>query len=90
MIAQLNTIAETWWTWSASMFWQVTLLIVMVGCMDALLRRWAWPHIRYALWLMILVKLMVPPTLHLSSSLIARVQPTVTQWMAPPPAEPSR
>jgi hypothetical protein len=40
MIEQLNTIAGAWWHWVAAMFWQVSLLIVLIACIDRLTRRW--------------------------------------------------
>ncbi len=57
----LNGVAELWFGWMWPMFWQVNLLIVIVWMADALLRRWAWPQVRYALWLLILLKLALPP-----------------------------
>jgi hypothetical protein len=44
------------------MFWQVGLLILLIGGIDRLIRKWAWPQLRYALWSLILVKLLLPPT----------------------------
>ena len=66
MIELLNHIARLWWDWTASMFWQVGLLILVIGCIDLLTRKWAWPQLRYALWSLILVKLLLPPTLVLA------------------------
>ncbi|MFC1763727.1 M56 family metallopeptidase [Planctomycetota bacterium] len=83
MIETINNLSQTWWTWTAGMLWQVGILILIVGCLDILLRRWAWPHMRYALWLMVLVKLVLPPGIHMSSSLTARVQPQVSYWILP-------
>lgn len=37
------------------------------------MRRWAWPQVRYALWLMVVVKLVLPPDLHLPSSIGSKV-----------------
>ncbi len=86
MVEQLNAIARLWWDWSAAMFWQVGLLILLIGCIDLIIRRWAWPQLRYALWSLILVKLLLPPTLSLPSAIIPGLQPLVGQavrWMVP-------
>lgn len=63
MIDQLNAISEQWFQWQWSMLWQSTLLIVLVAVVDRAIRKWAWPQLRYALWLLVLVKLVLPPTL---------------------------
>ncbi len=84
MIASINTIARLWWEWSAAMFWQVGLLIVLIACVDRLIRRRAWPQLRYALWSLILVKLILPPTLSLPSGVVPELRPMVGQavrWM---------
>jgi len=74
-MTELNLAAQAWWNWMVSMFLQVSLLIVIIGAIDLLIKRWAWPQLRYALWLLILVKLLLPPTWYMPSSLVARVQP---------------
>jgi beta-lactamase regulating signal transducer with metallopeptidase domain len=50
------------------MLWQSSLLIVAVFVFDFLFRRKLRASIRYALWLVVLVKLCVPPTLALPTS----------------------
>jgi beta-lactamase regulating signal transducer with metallopeptidase domain/chaperonin cofactor prefoldin len=77
MIEQANTLAHLWWDWMVSMTWQVSLLIVLVGCVDLLIRKWAWPQLRYALWSLILLKLILPPTLSLPSGVVPGLQPVV-------------
>jgi bla regulator protein BlaR1 len=59
------------------MFWQVSLLILIVTGLDFLLCRWAWPQVRYTLWVLILIKLLIPPTWTLPSSLISKWRPLV-------------
>jgi beta-lactamase regulating signal transducer with metallopeptidase domain len=66
----LDGVAESWFGWMWPMFWQVNLLIAIVWLLDALLRRWAWPQVRYALWLLVLLKLVIPPTWTLPVSVI--------------------
>lgn len=47
------------------MLWQSSLLIAFVFALDLLLARKIRAAVRYALWLMVLVKLLLPPTLAL-------------------------
>jgi hypothetical protein len=49
MMAAVNQIAQFWWGWMGPMSWQVSLLILNVTGLDFLLRRWAWPQVRYTL-----------------------------------------
>ena len=63
MITLANEFAGAWWGWMWPMFWQVSLLIVIGGALDAAMRKWAWPQVFYALWLLVLLKLVLPPTL---------------------------
>lgn len=39
MVEQLNNIAIGWWQWMSSMFWQVSLLIIIIFALDVLLRK---------------------------------------------------
>ncbi|MCP4710233.1 MAG: hypothetical protein GY869_16540, partial [Planctomycetes bacterium] len=57
----MNQIGQVWWSWMGSMLWQVSVLIVLVVGVDMLIRKWVWPQLRYALYLLILVKLVLPP-----------------------------
>ena len=79
MVEQLNAIARLWWDWSAAMFWQVGLLILVIAAIDRLIRRWAWPQLRYALWSLILIKLLLPPSLSLPSGIVPGLEPVVKQ-----------
>ncbi len=63
MVETLNHIANTWFDWQWAMLWQSTILIGLVVLLDRLLRKRAWPQLRYALWLLVLVKLVLPPSL---------------------------
>jgi beta-lactamase regulating signal transducer with metallopeptidase domain len=86
MIELLNHIGRLWWAWTASMFWQVGLLILLIGCVDLLTRKWAWPQLRYVLWSLILVKLLLPPSWSLPSSIVPELRPRVArvmQWLNP-------
>lgn len=71
----INQFAQGWWNWMVPMFLQVSVLILIIGGIDLVIKKWAWPQIRYALWLLILVKLLIPPTWSLPSGLIAKIHP---------------
>ena len=77
MIAQLNEIAQVWWQWMAGMFWQVSLLIILITILDMAIRRWAWPQVRYVLWGLVFIKLIIPPTWQMPTSIISWIQPQV-------------
>lgn len=84
MIEQLNTLAQAWWDWMWPMFWQVGVLIAVVGAIDLLLHKYLWPQVRYALWLLVVVKLMLPPTFALPTGIISRIHPWVGQTFKGP------
>lgn len=77
MTAQLNHMAQIWWEWMFPMFWQVSILIILVTLLDMTLRRWAWPQVRYALWGLIFIKLIIPPSWQMPTSVISWIQPKV-------------
>jgi beta-lactamase regulating signal transducer with metallopeptidase domain len=68
-----NIAAYRWWDWMGSMFWQASLLILVVTGLDLLMRRWVWPQVRYVLWLLIFVKLLIPPGWHLPTAVVPRL-----------------
>lgn len=85
MINLINEIAQSWWIWMGPMFWQASLLILILISIDALIRNWAWPQVRYALWTLVLIKLVIPPAFTLPVSIVPHLQPVVpssvqTQW----------
>ena len=45
MIEQFNHIAGLWWSGAIAMFWQVGVLIILIGCVDLIIRKWAWPQL---------------------------------------------
>ncbi len=77
MIAQLNTFAELWWQWMGSMFWQVSLLVILVLAIDKVIQRWAWPQVRYVLLGLVFIKLVIPPTWQMPTSIVSWIQPLV-------------
>ncbi len=81
MIEQINNMAHLWWGWTSAMFWQAGLLIALIALLDRLIRRWAWPQLRYALWSLILIKLVLSPALSSPGSLAPRLRPLVSRTL---------
>lgn len=80
LIESLNQWGEHFLSFAWPMFWQSSLLIAVLFSLDLLFRRQLRASIRYALWLVVLVKLCLPPTLAI---------PTSPAWWlhrTPPPA----
>lgn len=73
MIELLNAIADRWFSWELAIAWQAAVLIAIVWVIDLLIRKWAWPQVRYALWMLVLVKLILPPTLTSPASFTAEI-----------------
>jgi beta-lactamase regulating signal transducer with metallopeptidase domain len=82
MIAQFNEIAQIWWQWMAGMFWQVSLLVILMTILDMAIRRWVWPQLRYALWALVFLKLIIPPTWQMPTSIISWLQPQVEEQIS--------
>lgn len=68
IIETLNQWGGTFLSFAWPMLWQSSLLIAALFAFDFLVRRKLRASIRYALWLVVLVKLCVPPTLALPTS----------------------
>ncbi len=62
MIPGFESIAESWLAWVASATWQLALLVCVVAAVAWAVRR-ASPRLRYALWLLVLLKVFLPPSL---------------------------
>ena len=69
----INNVAGLWWSWMGNMLWQASLFILIVSVIDLFIRKWVWPQVRYAVWLLILLKLIIPPTWSLPSSFFSRL-----------------
>ena len=54
---------DAWWQWMSAMSVQVAFLASLVAVIDWLLPRRAWPQLRSALWWLVVLKLVLPPTL---------------------------
>jgi beta-lactamase regulating signal transducer with metallopeptidase domain len=75
MTEMVNLWSAAWYSWMFSMFWQVSLLVIIIGGIDLLLRNWLWPQVRYALWIMVLVKLVIPPSWSSDIGIISKLRP---------------
>ena len=71
MSALLSDLAHDWLATMARLVPQLAVLVVVMLTIDLLTRRWLWPQIRFALWLAIGVRLILPPGLKSSWSLAA-------------------
>jgi beta-lactamase regulating signal transducer with metallopeptidase domain len=81
MTEQINNIAELWWGWMWPMFWQVGVLVGVVWIIDLMIRQRVWPQVRYALWLLVLLKLVLPPGLSAPTSVTSGLQPLAEQTL---------
>ncbi len=74
MIDLINGVADGWWSWVTEVSLQVTVVGALVWLLDLPLRKRAWVQVRYALWLMVFLRLVLPPGLSLPTSLPSRIQ----------------
>ena len=65
LIETLNQGGPTFVELAVSMFWQSSLLILFLMAVDAVLRRRVRAVVRYGIWMLLLVKLLLPPSLWL-------------------------
>jgi len=65
LLAALNSIGEAFCEHAAGVFVQSALLVVVLFVVDLLLRKRVRAVFRYCVWLLVLVKLVLPPTLSL-------------------------
>ena len=86
----MNSLTETLNGWGGRflefawpMLWQSSLLIALMIALDRVLRKKVRAAIRYSLWLVVLVKLILPPSLALPTSLAWWLRPS-----APAPEPP--
>jgi beta-lactamase regulating signal transducer with metallopeptidase domain len=61
-MSAVNPIARTWLDWTVDTSWQIGLLVCLIAVLTFALRG-ASPRLRYGLWLLVLVKAFLPPTL---------------------------
>jgi beta-lactamase regulating signal transducer with metallopeptidase domain len=80
--ATLNQWGEIFWSFAWPMLWQSSLLILAVFAFDFVLARRIRASVRYVSWAVVLVKLILPPSLALTTSAtwrLWRAQPATTQ-----------
>ena len=64
-IERLNGVGEAFCSHAWSILIQVSVLIAVLLVVDLLLRRRVRAVVRYAMWMLVFVKLLLPPTLSL-------------------------
>jgi len=84
LIELLNQWGGLFLNFSWPMLWQSSLLIVLVLAVDFLLRNKLRASLRYALWLVVLLKLCLPPSLALPTSPAWWLHKTQTAVAQPP------
>jgi beta-lactamase regulating signal transducer with metallopeptidase domain len=62
VIERISEFAGPWLDWAIAVSWQLALLVCLIAVLTYLLRG-ASPRLRYGLWLLVLVKTFLPPTL---------------------------
>jgi beta-lactamase regulating signal transducer with metallopeptidase domain/type II secretory pathway component GspD/PulD (secretin) len=75
-IQSLNSFADLALRSAWPMLWQSSLLIVTLFLLDFALRRKVRAAVRYALWLVLLIKLLLPPSLALPTSIAWWLRPS--------------
>ena len=73
MVETLNSLSAAWWSWLAPLSVQVAVLAALVWLVDLPLRRRGWPQVRYALWAVVFLRLLLPPGLALPTSIPSRI-----------------
>jgi beta-lactamase regulating signal transducer with metallopeptidase domain len=66
-----HDILLAWYRWMWAGGWQLAALVGVVLLIDPLLRRWVWPQVRLAVWLVLAAKLLLPPMLRSPVSVTA-------------------
>lgn len=91
MSEALRVLAVFWWSSIAPLALQGGLLLLLVALLDTLLPERTWPELRACLWLLALVKLVLPPSLTSPVSLARWVPETLSaSWPALATDDPSR
>ena len=78
LIESLNAVGDRWLSFAGPMLIQSSILIVLLFALDLGFRCKLRPAIRYALWLIVLVKLLLPPSFALPTSAAWWLRPTRT------------
>lgn len=78
-----ESMLSLWWGWMTSVSIQLVWLFGVVFLLDRILRRWAWPQLRAALWFILVLKLVLPPSLYSPVSVIQIVPDAVLPGEVP-------
>ena len=78
LIESLNLWGERFVQFAWPILWQSSLLIVAMFAIDFASRQKLRASVRYALWLVVMVKLLLPPTLAAPTSVAWWVRPVPT------------
>jgi len=65
----LNEVGGVFYDYAASVFIQSTLLVILLFAIDLLLRKRVRAIFRYCIWLLVLVKLILPPMFSLPTGI---------------------
>ena len=85
----LNRAGDAAIQFAGDMLWQASLVIAVIFVFDLLLRNRARAALRYGLWLLVLVKLLLPPSLALPTGIGYWIQVAKPEQPTPvPPAAP--
>lgn len=80
----LSAVLNRWLEWAVAASWQLALLVGLLTALTYLLRN-ASPQLRYGLWLLVLVKALLPPTLGVSWGIGSwGVGPILNSWASEP------
>ncbi len=77
VIEHLNALGAQALSLAWPIFWQSSLLIALLLIADSILSRKVRPTVRYALWLIVLLKMILPPSLALPSAAAWWLRPQV-------------
>src|ERR1043166_8890295 len=69
-----NQLGASWFALAVPLVIQSALLLIILFAVEMLIRRRVNAAFRHALWLLVLIKLILPPTLALPTSLPPRVR----------------
>lgn len=68
-MTSLNKAGNIFYNHAAATFIRSALLVMVLFIIDLLLRKWVRSIFRYCLWLLVLVKLVLPPTFSLPTGI---------------------
>jgi hypothetical protein len=87
VIHAINRAGAMHWDFASAMFIQVVALVAILGLVELCLRRRVRPVVRYWLWALVILKLLLPVTLRTPASLaywVVRELPPAANTAVPP------